>query len=65
MKYCVLADAYERIEGTASRLGISRLLTDLFRRTPRELIGRVVCLTQGKLYPDFEGIEVGRRGQPR
>lgn len=35
------------------------LLVDLFRRTPEDLIEKVVYLTQGKLYPDFFGIEIG------
>ena len=59
MKYQVLADAYARIEATTSRLGMTDLLADLFRQTLKGLIGRVVYLTQGKLYPDFEGIEIG------
>ncbi|MDR7522489.1 MAG: ATP-dependent DNA ligase [Armatimonadota bacterium] len=59
MKYEVLAEAYSRIEAVASRLRMTDLLADLFRQTPRGLIGRVTYLTQGKLYPDFEGIEIG------
>jgi len=59
MRYQLLADAYAKIEATTSRLAITRLLADLFRQTPRELVGRVTYLTQGKLYPDFEGIEIG------
>ncbi len=59
MKYEVLAAAYSRIEATRSRLGMTELLAGLFRTTPKQLIGRVVYLTQGKLYPDFEGIEIG------
>ena len=34
-------------------------LVDLLKNTPKEVISRVVYLTQGKLYPDFEGIEMG------
>ncbi len=59
MKYRGLADAYERIEATASRLKMTALLAELFRVTPRQLIARVVYLTQGKLHPDFEGVEIG------
>ncbi|MDQ7820648.1 MAG: ATP-dependent DNA ligase [Armatimonadota bacterium] len=59
MKYHALADAYARIEATTSRLEMTALLADLFRQTPPEVIGRVVYLTQGKLYPDYEGIEIG------
>ncbi len=59
MTYQALADAYARIEATTSRLEMTALLADLFRQTPPDLIGRVVYLTQGKLYPDYEGVEIG------
>jgi DNA ligase 1 len=59
MKYAVLADAYQHIEATSSRLSMTELLADLFRKTPQALIGHLVYLTQGKLYPDFEGVEIG------
>src|SRR2546427_12147992 len=59
MKYQLLADAYAKIEATTSRLTITRLLADLFRQAPKPIIARLTYLTQGKLYPDFEGIEIG------
>jgi DNA ligase-1 len=59
MKYRLVADAYARIEATDSRLEMTALLGALFRATPREVIARVVYLTQGKLRPDFEGVEIG------
>jgi DNA ligase-1 len=59
VKYRLLADAYARIEDTSSRLAMTDLLAGLFRQTPEKVLGRVVYLTQGKLYPDFEGIEIG------
>jgi len=59
MKYRLLADAYAEIETTTSRLTITRLLADLFRQAPKSVIARLTYLTQGKLYPDFEGIEIG------
>src|SRR5947209_3824448 len=59
MKYQLLADAYAKIEATTSRLTITRLLADLFRQTPKPIIARLTYLTQGKLYPNFAGIEIG------
>lgn len=59
MKYALIADAYERIEGTTKRLEMTDLLVELIKQTPKELIGKVAYLTQGKLYPDFMGIELG------
>jgi DNA ligase-1 len=34
-------------------------LVELLKQTPKDLIDKVVYLTQGKLYPDFIGIEIG------
>ena len=59
MNYAVIADAYEKIEATTKRLEMTDLLVDLLKRTPKEIIAKVVYLTQGKLYPDFTGIEIG------
>ncbi|MCX8153200.1 MAG: ATP-dependent DNA ligase [Candidatus Bathyarchaeota archaeon] len=59
MNYTVIADAYERIEATTKRLEMTDLLVDLLKKTPKEVIDKVVYLTQGKLYPDFVGLEIG------
>ncbi|MEM2882777.1 MAG: ATP-dependent DNA ligase [Candidatus Bathyarchaeia archaeon] len=59
MKYSIIADAYERIEATTKRLEMTELLADLFRRTPKGIIDKVVYLSQGKICPDYMGIELG------
>ena len=59
MKFSVLSDTFERMEKTAKRLELTDHLVDLFKNTPNELIAKVVYLIQGKLRPDFEGIEIG------
>jgi len=59
MNYSRLVDAYESIVKTTKRLEISRLLVDLLKQTPPQIIDKVVYLTQGKLYPDYLGIEIG------
>ena len=59
MRYRDIAEAYEKIEATSKRLEMTDLLVDLLKKTPRDIIGRVAYLTQGKLYPDFVGIEIG------
>lgn len=59
MDYSVIADAYEKIEATTKRLEMTDLLVNLLKKTPKEVIAKVVYLTQGKLYPDFMGIEIG------
>jgi DNA ligase-1 len=59
MDYAVIADSYEKIEATTKRLEMTDYLVELLKKTPKEVIARVVYLTQGKLYPDFVGIEMG------
>ncbi|MCW8802528.1 MAG: ATP-dependent DNA ligase [Candidatus Bathyarchaeota archaeon] len=59
MKYSSIAKAYEKIEATTKRLEMTDYLVELLKETPTELIDKVVYLTQGKLYPDFVGIEIG------
>jgi DNA ligase-1 len=59
LEYAVIADAYEKIGATTKRLEITDLLVELLKKTPSEVIDKVVYLTQGKIYPDFVGIEIG------
>jgi DNA ligase-1 len=59
LNYVTIADAYERIEATTKRLEMTDLLVELLKNTPANVIDRVVYLTQGKIYPDFTGVEIG------
>jgi len=59
LRYAVIADAYEKIEATTKRLEMTALLVDLLKNTPKEIIDKVVYLTQGKIYPDFVSLEIG------
>lgn len=59
MLYSELVEVYESIGKTTKRLEITRLLVDTLKSTPSDVIEKVVNLTQGKLYPDYLGIEVG------
>jgi DNA ligase-1 len=59
LDYAVIADAYEKIEATTKRLEMTDLLVDLLKKTPKNIIDKVVYLTQGKIYPDFVGLEIG------
>jgi DNA ligase-1 len=59
LNYAVIADAYEKIEATTKRLEMTDLLVDLLKNTPKDIIDKVVYLTQGKIYPDFVGLEIG------
>jgi DNA ligase-1 len=59
LRYSRIADAYEKIEATTKRLEMTDYLVEILKETPTSLIDKVVYLTQGKLYPDFVGIEIG------
>ena len=59
MKYSLVADAYEKIEATTKRLEMTDYLVEFLKKTPKDVIDKVAYLTQGKLYPDFVGIEIG------
>jgi DNA ligase-1 len=59
MDYVIIADSYEKIEATTKRLEMTDLLVELLKKTPKDVIAKVVYLTQGKLYPDFMGVEMG------
>jgi DNA ligase 1 len=59
MDYAIIADSYEKIEATTKRLEMTDLLVELLKKTSKNVIAKVVYLTQGKLYPDFMGIEMG------
>jgi DNA ligase-1 len=59
MKFSELADAFEKVEATTKRLEMTSLLVDLIKDTPKDEISKVVYLLQGKLYPDYKGVELG------
>jgi DNA ligase-1 len=59
LNYSEIADAYEKIEATTKRLEMTDLLVNLLKNTPKEIIDKVVYLTQGKIYPDFVKLEIG------
>src|SRR5437773_6802849 len=47
------------MEQTSSRLALTEHLVALLKKTPPAIIDKVTYLIQGKLYPDYEGIELG------
>lgn len=59
LKFTEIATAFEKIEATTKRLEMTSLLVDLIKKTPKNEISNVVYLLQGKLYPDYVGIELG------
>jgi len=52
-------ETFEQMEQTSSRLALTDYLVALLKKTPPDIIDKVTYLIQGKLYPDYEGIELG------
>jgi len=59
MHFRDLVDVFDAVESTSSRLEMTDLLADFFKRCPCDEIDKVVYLIQGKLYPDFYPIKLG------
>jgi DNA ligase-1 len=52
-------ETFELMEQTSSRIALTGYLVTLLKMTPANIIDKVTYLIQGKLYPDYEGIEMG------
>jgi len=59
LKYSVVASYYNRLELISARNEIMEVLSELLKETPRAELPMLVYLTQGKLRPDYEGVEMG------
>jgi len=59
MFFSELVEFYEKIEAISGRIEMTNLLVQLLRKTPPEIIDKVVYLTLGEVYPPFVGIELG------
>jgi DNA ligase-1 len=59
MEFARVVEVYDRIEATTKRLEMTSLLVGLLRSTSREDLDKLVYLTQGRIHPDYLGIELG------
>ncbi|MDG6909329.1 MAG: ATP-dependent DNA ligase [Nitrososphaerota archaeon] len=59
MEYSKVAEKYAELEGISGRNEITRILADLLRETPKPELPMLAYMTQGKLRPDYEGVELG------
>ncbi|HEY6884828.1 MAG TPA: ATP-dependent DNA ligase [Nitrososphaeraceae archaeon] len=59
MNFSLIVDTFEQMEQTSSRLALTDYLVSLLKRTPSDIIDKVIYLIQGKICPDYEGIELG------
>ena len=59
MKFSELAEYFEKLEATSSRIELTNILSELLKKVPSEEIDKVVYLLQGRVAPFFEPIEMG------
>ena len=59
MLYSEVASKYAALEAISGRNEMTSVLAELLRETPRDELALLVYLTQGKLRPDYEGVELG------
>lgn len=57
MKFKKLAEYFDRIEKTASRLKMTEILGQVFKEATADEIDQIVYLALGTMRPKFEGIE--------
>jgi DNA ligase 1 len=59
LDFFVVVSTLEKMEKTSSRLELTDHLVALFKNTPPQIVDKVIYLIQGKIAPDYEGIELG------
>ncbi len=59
MKFKILAEYFEKIENNSSRLKITEILAELFKKLNKEELKNTCYLIQGRVAPLFEKIEFG------
>ncbi|KFM20762.1 DNA ligase protein [Marine Group I thaumarchaeote SCGC AAA799-D07] len=59
MDFSIIAESFQKMEATTKRIELTDILVELFKKTPNELITKVVYLLQGIVKPNFEGLELG------
>ena len=56
LEFRAIAETFSSMERISSRTQLAVLLARLFKRTPPDIIDKVVYLIQGKLAPDWKGV---------
>ncbi len=56
MEFKIVAEAFDRLEKISSRIQMTMILVDLFKKTPPEDIDKVIYMMLGKLWPDWKGM---------
>jgi DNA ligase-1 len=59
LDYSQVAAKYAELESISGRNEMTQVLAELLRHTPLPELPLLVYMTQGKLRPDYEGVELG------
>lgn len=59
MKFAELAHYFEKLEETSSRLALIDILAELFKKTDKTIIDKVMYLAQGRVAPFYASVEIG------
>ena len=59
LDFSIIVNILEQMERTTSRLELTSYLVSLFKNASSDLIDKIIYLIQGKIRPDYEGIEMG------
>ena len=59
MNYSEVAEKYAELEDISGRNEMTKVLAELLSKTSRAELPMLVYMTQGKLRPDYEGVELG------
>jgi DNA ligase 1 len=59
VNFLELAETFAKMEQTTSRLELTEHLVSILKKTPTDIIDKIVYLIQGKLGPDYESSELG------
>ncbi|WP_440060316.1 ATP-dependent DNA ligase [Thermogladius sp. 4427co] len=56
MPFKVLADTFEALESITARTQMTNILVGLFKKTPPDIIDKVVYFLEERLWPDWKGL---------
>jgi len=63
MKYYVLAEIFEQLSSTNSRLEKTAILAAFLKDIPPDLVDQILLLLQGRVFPEWDGRTVGLAGK--
>ena len=59
MDFSDIAKMFDELESTSARLEMTAILADFFKGCDPHDLKEIIYLSQGKLHPDFYGVELG------